>query len=219
MLKETERRAREARLGTRIVHHLADATRLPLRSGSCDASRAERLFQHLSIPPPRSRSSCALPGAAGGSWSWIRTGAHCPCTARRSRSSGAWRACMRTICCTTAMPAARSIICSSAKACGPARRGLSGVRAGPGTGSGVHGPRRGRAQGHRSRRHHTSGAATLAREPASARGRRWRFLHCNAHHGGRPQGLIPLGSIAGSGCSTGTDITRPALDAGPWCAD
>jgi len=50
MLKEAERRAREARLGTRIVHHLADATRLPLRSGSCDASRAERLFQRLSDP-------------------------------------------------------------------------------------------------------------------------------------------------------------------------
>ena len=34
-----------------IVHHLADATRLPLRSGSChDASRSERLFQHLSDP-------------------------------------------------------------------------------------------------------------------------------------------------------------------------
>ena len=50
MLKEAERRAREARLETRIVHHLADATRLPLRSGSCHASRAERLFQHLSDP-------------------------------------------------------------------------------------------------------------------------------------------------------------------------
>jgi len=50
MLKEAERRAREARLGTRIVHYLADATRLPLGSGSCDASRAERLFQHLSDP-------------------------------------------------------------------------------------------------------------------------------------------------------------------------
>jgi len=50
MLKEAERRAREARLGTRIVHHLADATRLPLRSGSFDASRSERLFQHLPDP-------------------------------------------------------------------------------------------------------------------------------------------------------------------------
>ena len=29
---------------------MADATRLPLRSGSCDASRSERLFQHLSDP-------------------------------------------------------------------------------------------------------------------------------------------------------------------------
>ena len=50
MLKEAERRAVEARLGTRIVHHLADATRLPLRSGSFDASRSERVFQHLSDP-------------------------------------------------------------------------------------------------------------------------------------------------------------------------
>lgn len=50
MLKEAQRRAREAHVGTRIVHHLADATRLPLRSGSIDASRSERLFQHLSDP-------------------------------------------------------------------------------------------------------------------------------------------------------------------------
>ncbi|MGQ0593639.1 MAG: methyltransferase domain-containing protein [Gammaproteobacteria bacterium] len=50
MLKEAERRAGEAHLGTRIVHHLADATRLPLRSGSFDASRSERLLQHLSDP-------------------------------------------------------------------------------------------------------------------------------------------------------------------------
>jgi len=50
MLKEAARRAREAHLGTRIVHHLADASHLPLRSGSCDASRADRLFQHLSNP-------------------------------------------------------------------------------------------------------------------------------------------------------------------------
>ncbi|MGH8573034.1 MAG: methyltransferase domain-containing protein, partial [Gammaproteobacteria bacterium] len=50
MVKEAARRAREAHLGTRIVHYPADATRLPLRSGSCDASRSERLFQHLSDP-------------------------------------------------------------------------------------------------------------------------------------------------------------------------
>ena len=28
-----------------------------------------------------------------------------------------------------------------------------------------------------------------------------------------------LASIAGSGCSTGTDVTRSAVDAGRWCAD
>jgi ubiquinone/menaquinone biosynthesis C-methylase UbiE len=50
MVREAERRALEARLGTRIVHHLAEATQLPLRSGSFDASRSERLFQHLSDP-------------------------------------------------------------------------------------------------------------------------------------------------------------------------
>ena len=50
MVREAERRAVEARLETRIVQHLADAVRLPLRSGSFDASRSERLFQHLSDP-------------------------------------------------------------------------------------------------------------------------------------------------------------------------
>ncbi len=50
MLREAAHRAEAAHLGKRVVHQLADARQLPLRSGSFDASRSERLFQHLPDP-------------------------------------------------------------------------------------------------------------------------------------------------------------------------
>ena len=50
MLAEADARARQADLTPRVLHHQADATALPWSADHFDASRSERLFQHLREP-------------------------------------------------------------------------------------------------------------------------------------------------------------------------
>jgi ubiquinone/menaquinone biosynthesis C-methylase UbiE len=50
MLAEAERRAHEAEVIGWVQHRLADATELPLGPDTFDASRSERLLQHLTDP-------------------------------------------------------------------------------------------------------------------------------------------------------------------------
>jgi len=50
MVAEADQRATEAEVNSWVIHKQAQATELPLESGSFDACRSERLFQHLHQP-------------------------------------------------------------------------------------------------------------------------------------------------------------------------
>jgi ubiquinone/menaquinone biosynthesis C-methylase UbiE len=67
MIAEAEKRAQNARVSAWVIHKCADANELPFESDYFDASRAERLFEHL-LDPAKALSEMVRVTKPGG---WI----------------------------------------------------------------------------------------------------------------------------------------------------